>query len=458
MSFFPAIISLLNKIINIRHSGTRSESERVRLRMLNIISLISCMFTWTYAILHFYMGKFYPSAVTFSLGIVFLFIIYLNHQSHKTFAKILHTINANIGIYSFSCFMGIESGVHLYILLAPTFVLSLFALSEKRLIVFCIGIYVVNYWAMMYMPSPSFFERIEMPYYLTIMFYHINIFFTLIMLGSIMVFVLRLNNNYIKEILHQNETLTNNQILLKEEIQKRNESEANLQKLFDELTRSYQHLEQFSFVVSHNLRAPLANILGFSSLYEPNEDGSKTNHKLVDNIHESAKNLDEILTDLNFILKSKSSILEDRKEISVAELVKNAIKALQPDIDKNHILVHYHFSSEQTILTSKAVIQSVLFNLVSNAIKYRKPEGQTEITISFSNDGNKNTIIVQDNGIGINLDKYSDRIFKLYNRFHTHVQGKGIGLYLVKTHIESLGGTIEIQSSPNVGTKFTISL
>jgi anti-sigma regulatory factor (Ser/Thr protein kinase) len=100
------------------------------------------------------------------------------------------------------------------------------------------------------------------------------------------------------------------------------------------------------------------------------------------------------------------------------------------------------------------MIQSILYNLLSNAIKYRSPERGLEITVTTHHKGNETILKVRDNGLGIDLASHQRNVFKLYRRFHTHVTGKGLGLYLVKTQMDALGGTIEVQSELNVGTTF----
>lgn len=450
--------SLWDRLINVHYLDLHSEPERVRLRMLNIISLISWGFTWTYAFLHVLMQQYYPSFVTFSLGVVYLFIIFLNHYRHTLYSKVIHTINSNIGIYAFSQFLGLESGVHLYVLLAPLFVLSLFSITEIGWITFCIGIYVMNYFIMMYFPESPFFPRMEHSEMVIKSFYHMNIIFSLIMTTSITAFVLVLNNRYIHEMLNKNEILTLNETKLKEEITKRIESEESLRKLFEELSQSYKNLEQFSYVVSHNIRAPLTNILGYASLYDRTQVDSDSNNQVVDAIEKSANILDEILTDLNRILKARDRVIEQREPIVLTDIIETCKRGLKFEIEQHEVELMEDYSVDFTIHTSKSVLRSILQNLISNSIKYRHPERVARIVIAAHVENNTQVISVSDNGIGIDLIKYHDRIFKLYNRFHREVQGKGIGLYLVKTHTESLGGQIEVQSTPNVGTQFIIHL
>jgi len=103
-------------------------------------------------------------------------------------------------------------------------------------------------------------------------------------------------------------------------------------------------------------------------------------------------------------------------------------------------------------------IESILYNLVSNGIKYRAPERTPVINLKTTQEGDRVVMTVRDNGIGMDLTKLREKVFTLYQRFHHHVEGKGMGLFLVKTQVEALNGTIEIESNVHEGTIFKISL
>ena len=94
--------------------------------------------------------------------------------------------------------------------------------------------------------------------------------------------------------------------------------------------------------------------------------------------------------------------------------------------------------------------------MISNSIKYRQPDLTPIIEISCEWEGNKLTLIYKDNGLGIDLKKHGKNLFGLYKRFHDHVEGKGMGLFMVKTQLDAIGGTISVESTCNQGTEFTI--
>ena len=114
------------------------------------------------------------------------------------------------------------------------------------------------------------------------------------------------------------------------------------------------------------------------------------------------------------------------------------------------------FSKADEMLTIKSYLHSIFLNLITNSIKYRQNCIAPVIEITSARLENKIQLVFKDNGIGMDIIKYSRDVFGLYKRFHNHVEGKGIGLYMVKTQLETLGGTISIASAVNKGTEFTI--
>ena len=114
------------------------------------------------------------------------------------------------------------------------------------------------------------------------------------------------------------------------------------------------------------------------------------------------------------------------------------------------------FSKAPQLHCSQDVLQSVLLNLITNAIKYKKQGSQPELILQT--DLTQDYVILKaiDKGIGINLEKYGDRLFNPYQRFHPHIEGKGLGLYLIKTQVEKMGGKISVESAENDGTTFNI--
>jgi signal transduction histidine kinase len=289
-------------------------------------------------------------------------------------------------------------------------------------------------------------------------------------------------NNLIQKIEQQNESLKASQeeITLQRdtvELQNRQLEEAHsliekqhaeLQVRHDELEEEIarrtkdlveytQQLEQFTFVASHNLRAPIARINGLANLLELTNtdiDEKFVREKLI----ASTRELNEVVKDLNLILEIRKGSVTAFSEINVKEEIELILRNLEKDITDTRAIIETSLENIPPLHTIRPYFDSIFLNLVSNAIKYRKLEAPPHIRITASVSGNHIHFCVSDNGIGIDLEKYRSKLFRLYGRLHSHVDGKGLGLYLVKTQIEMLEGKIDVSSTLHEGTEFRFSL
>jgi signal transduction histidine kinase len=235
------------------------------------------------------------------------------------------------------------------------------------------------------------------------------------------------------------------------------EKSADLVHTNEELVRHNNELRQFSYTVSHNLRGPVARLLGLTDLFsKPISMPEKEEIGLM--VKKSGHELDEVLKDLSLIIDLRNDLYQVREKISFEVELTKTISILRDQIRPGY-KIEVDFSKAPFVYSIRAMIQSILYNLLSNAIKYRNPENNLRVTIYTVKHLNKDiSLHVSDNGLGFNLEAQQENIFKLYKRFHTHVDGKGLGLYLVKTQVDTLGGKIDIESEINRGTSFTITL
>lgn len=227
-----------------------------------------------------------------------------------------------------------------------------------------------------------------------------------------------------------------------------------LQKTNQELIEHNNQLEQFAFIAAHNLRAPLTRVLGLANLIQmgPSEtDRQEALDKLISSTHD----LDQVVKDLNAILNIKRHT-GNFSEVSLHESLMRTKRILEKEIEDTGTKIINNFSEADRVYAIAPYVESILYNLISNAIKYRDPERPPLIAIKTTHENEFVCLAVMDNGLGIDLQKYKQSVFNLYKRFHLHVEGKGLGLYLVKTQIEALGGRVEIRSEPNEGTTFHV--
>jgi signal transduction histidine kinase len=146
-----------------------------------------------------------------------------------------------------------------------------------------------------------------------------------------------------------------------------------------------------------------------------------------------------------------------KQECDVAAMVHEICSQLQSSIYSKQAVIETTLECE-TIVYPKAYLENILYNLVSNSLKYNRPGIAPEIKIAVTKRAGKVIISVKDNGLGIDMERYADRVFKPNQVFHKGFDSKGIGLYITKTQIESLGGSILLLSKPNEGCEFIVAL
>lgn len=221
-----------------------------------------------------------------------------------------------------------------------------------------------------------------------------------------------------------------------------------------QLVKQNSELQQFSFTVSHNLRAPVASLKGLIYLHHMSKTDEERAH-LIQLIEASTASLDTIIEDLGKIIDIRHDNFTALEKVSLQTEVDLILQSLNTFIVSNEVSVSTEFAWPQ-LISIKAYVNSILFNLVSNAIKYRSPDRKPMVRISSRLIEDNVVLEVTDNGLGIDLNKHHTDLFKLYKRFHSHTPGKGLGLYIVKQQLDKLNGRIEVESVPDQGTTFRI--
>jgi PAS domain S-box-containing protein len=250
-------------------------------------------------------------------------------------------------------------------------------------------------------------------------------------------------------------------IVIVTDISERKQAEENQLQMTNDLFRHNKDLQQFNYIVSHNLRSPVSSIMGLADLLTTTEDkNSEVFNVSLGYLKKTADQLDTVLKDLNQILsirnKKAASVNEKVELIPVCQQV---IETLQEPLNECGGKVYLKIEEGISVNGNKAYLYSIFYNLLSNSIKYRSPDRSLEVNIKCYNNIDSGVVIsFSDNGLGFDMEKVGENIFKLYKRFHNNFEGKGIGLYLVKTQVEAMDGQIEVNSRVNVGTTFLIYL
>jgi PAS domain S-box-containing protein len=258
-------------------------------------------------------------------------------------------------------------------------------------------------------------------------------------------------------VIHRNEEGNIARIIgFVQDITEAKEAEESLKKLTNELILHNKNLEQFAYIVSHNLRSPVANIMGIYDALQHIELSDVEKNVMMEGLFNSVKKLDEVIRDLNNILQVKREISEKKEAVRFSEILNDIRNSINNLLEKEAVEIKCDFTETDEILTLKSYMYSIFYNLISNSIKYRQPDVNPLIKIKSRKLKNKIELYFSDNGMGIDLQRKGDQVFGLYKRFHTHTEGKGLGLFMTKIQVETLGGKISVKSELNKGTEFKI--
>ncbi|MBS7566691.1 PAS domain S-box protein [Mucilaginibacter sp. Bleaf8] len=237
--------------------------------------------------------------------------------------------------------------------------------------------------------------------------------------------------------------------------QKIHDREAALSRSVSLLTQQNQQLKSFNHILTHNLRNHANNIAMLTSFLDRETLGAG-NIELVLKLEKVSQKLTGTINDLSEAIKIRERVIESDRiplEAATAEVLK--ILAMDLNYLKAEVVLAYDIAE---INFPKIYFESLLTNLISNSLKYKRATERPLIHIAafYDEDRHCNVLTYEDNGIGIDLDRYGDQIFGLYKTFTHRQDSHGVGLFLVKTQVESQGGSITIESRPDEGTRFTI--
>jgi PAS domain S-box-containing protein len=221
-----------------------------------------------------------------------------------------------------------------------------------------------------------------------------------------------------------------------------------------ELREQNRQLDDFAHIISHNMRSPIGNINALIGLL--NENSSKEEYQLIfGKLHDVSKNLKETMNELMETIKVKKNKDVERTDIQFQDVLEKVVQSLQGEIIQTGTSIQTDLKAS-SLHYSKTYLESIFQNLISNAIKYKAQDRAPIILISTTQHEDAIEMRVSDNGLGIDLALHGDKIFGLHKTFHIHKEARGVGLFLVKTQIEALGGSIRVKSEVDKGTTFLI--
>jgi PAS domain S-box-containing protein len=217
-------------------------------------------------------------------------------------------------------------------------------------------------------------------------------------------------------------------------------------------------LKNFAHIVSHNLRSHAANLTGMISFLEVEDSHFAGNpffqnfKNVIDNLMESIQNLSEVAdiqTNENTLINPQNLVdITNSSILNVLALARASEVTIQFQPESRNILVNGNLS----------YLESIVLNLLTNAIKYSDPKKSKKVEITIESDSTWTVLKVADNGLGIDLKRQGRKMFGMYKTFHDHPDARGIGLFITKSQVEAMGGKIEVESEEGIGSTFKVSL
>jgi PAS domain S-box-containing protein len=225
--------------------------------------------------------------------------------------------------------------------------------------------------------------------------------------------------------------------------------------LTQQLSHQNEQLNDFCNIVSHNLRGPLVNIsMLIKFIQEANNEAEKKD--MIDKVEPVINSLNEIFNELVESLQVKLDNSVKLEKNDFHKNIKLICRSLEIEIEKSKAEIIINCEDAPTLRFPSKYLKSILHNLISNALKYKSLDRTPRIEIKTKRFKNNILLSVNDNGLGIDLNRHKNNVFKIGKVFHKHPSAKGFGLHMTRTQVESMNGRIWVESTPNVGSTFFI--
>ena len=246
-------------------------------------------------------------------------------------------------------------------------------------------------------------------------------------------------------------------IVITRDISERKKSENEKKQLYEITEKQNDRLINFTHIVSHDIRSHTSNMSMILDLCEENENEVERREYFA-MLKESTDKLSETIFYLNETVAIQNGLEKEKVNINLKKAVEKSVLGISAVIKTNKAEIDIAIDDNLEVLATSSYLESILFNLITNAIKYQSSNRKPKITILATRNDNYIQIDIADNGQGIDLDKYGDKIFGMYKTFHGNSDAVGLGLFMVKNQIEAMGGKIAVESQLDIGTTFKLHL
>ncbi|MFC4817560.1 PAS domain-containing protein [Flavobacterium sp. GCM10023249] len=244
-------------------------------------------------------------------------------------------------------------------------------------------------------------------------------------------------------------------IIVSRDISKRKEEEKERNRLHRITEKQNEKLINFTHIVSHDIRSHTSNLAMILDLFEES-DNPEEQKEYFKMLKQSTNKLSDTIFFLNETVAVQSGISNEKVKLNLRDEIQKAILGISAIIKTSNAELNINVPENLEIEATQSYLESIIFNLLTNAIKYKSKDRSPVINITASKTNDEIKLIIEDNGIGIDLEKNKEKIFGMYKTFHGNPDAVGLGLFMVKNHIESMGGRIEVNSEINKGTTFSL--
>jgi len=232
-----------------------------------------------------------------------------------------------------------------------------------------------------------------------------------------------------------------------------------LENLNEELRLKNDSLDSLVYRVSHDLKAPIINIQSLlviirSRLNATTDPLLKQSLSMAD---KATMKLQTTIVDFLEVARIEKRLQSEKEWLSIFDIISGILEDNQQQINEKATMFDIELSEANELYFSRNNLSSILANLITNAIKFASPNRDSMVKIYTKKQKASIVIVIADNGIGMDLEKHKENLFQMFKRFHNHVEGTGIGMYIVKKLMDENGGTVHLESEVNVGTKLTLT-